>query len=248
MNDGYSALNQFNNNYEVFHGVIEEIVSRDGVPPWFQEFSKALNTFINEVGGTKKRLEDQFSQLQGDLAIQKAITDGLDNDRTRLQLKVDQLEADLEDQRQYSRRTNVLIHGCEEKPKEDTEQVVLDVLDKLQLPISRYEIGRTHRLGRKVEGRARPIIVRFVSYRQKKMTYDAKKGLKGTRILITESLTKERYALYKYCEETYGRENVWTLDGRIYCATGNQDSSGRSEKIVVTRIEDLRDVTFTGKV
>ena len=239
-----SAFQQFNKSSESFHGIIQQIVSRDGVPPWFREFSESLNTFINEVGGSINKLENNYMQLQGDLAIQKAITDGLDNDRTRLQLKIDQLEADLEEQRQYSRRTNILIHGCAEKPNEDTEQIVLDVIEKLQLPISRYEIGRTHRLGGKVEGKIRPIIVRFVSYRQKKMTYDAKKGLKGSRILITESLTKERYSLFRYCVDTCGRDNVWTLDGRIYCATGNKDCRGRSEKIVVTRKEDLSDVVI----
>ena len=70
------------------------------------------------------------------------------------------------------------------------------------------------------------------------MVFDAKKKLKGTRTVITESLTKERYALYQRCIDKYGREKTWTLDGRIYCLTGNM-INGREERIVVTRAEDL---------
>ena len=70
------------------------------------------------------------------------------------------------------------------------------------------------------------------------MVFDAKKKLKGSRTVITENLTKERYELYRKCIDTYGRDKTWTLDGRIYCLTGEY-VNGREERIVVTRAEDL---------
>ena len=63
--------------------------------------------------------------------------------------------------------------------------------------------------------------------------------MKGSIIGITESLTKERYTLYKKCIDRYEREHVWTMDGRIYIATNEVDKNGRSIKICVTREEDL---------
>ena len=70
------------------------------------------------------------------------------------------------------------------------------------------------------------------------MAFDAKKKIKGTRTVITENLMKDRYVLYKKCMEKFGREKVWTLDGRIYCLTG-KDINGREERIVISRQEDL---------
>ena len=144
------------------------------------------------------------------------------------------MEAELEDLRQYSRRTNILIHGVEEEAQESTDNKVMSIINnQLQLP------ERTHRLRRKVKEKKRPIIARFVSYRKRKTVFDAKKKFKGTRTVITENLTKDRYALYKQCIEEFSRENVWTLDGRIYCLTGKTDRNGRQERLIVTREEDL---------
>ena len=61
----------------------------------------------------------------------------------------------------------------------------------------------------------RPIIARFISYRQRKQIYDAKKKLKGQKTLVTESLTKSRYELFKQCRESFGVKNTWTVDGRV---------------------------------
>ena len=235
----------FNAKVESFITNLKEVVSLEDVPEWFRSFAVYFDSFIMDIRNTIKAVEDRINTLESQLAIQKAVTDGLDMDRQRLAVNVKMLKEDLEDQRQYSRRNNIVIHGVKETTEDDTEKEVLHILqDMMDLPISRYEVGRTHRLGRKAnnfsEGnRNRPIIVRFVSYRQKKMAFDAKKTLKGKGIVVTESLTKERYALLKKCFDAYGKQNVWTYDGRIYCSTGDSDSMGRRERIVVTKEEDL---------
>ena len=53
------------------------------------------------------------------------------------------------------------------------------------------------------------------------MVYDTKKKLRGQGIVITENLTKKRYSLLKKCFESFGKKNVWVLDGRIYCKYDN---------------------------
>ena len=70
------------------------------------------------------------------------------------------------------------------------------------------------------------------------MVFDKKKMLKGTGTVITENLTKKRYVLFQKCVEKYGRDKVWTLDGRIHCLTGLV-VHGRNEKIVITREADI---------
>ena len=185
----------------IFIGNVEQIASRKQCPAWFAEFSKQLETILGVVVTT-------VTDLESKLAIQKAVTDGLSNDRVILNEKISLLEEELEDQRQYTRRTNLLFHGIEEEKGEDTDMKVMNIINnKLTLPtVSIQDISRTHRLGRPKAGVKRPIIVRFVSYRERKMVFDKKSKLKGSRTVITENLNRERYALYKMCVDKYGRD------------------------------------------
>ena len=41
-----------------------------------------------------------------------------------------------------------------------------------------------------------------------------------TRYSNNENLTSKRYSLLRKCIEQHGRENCWTLDGRIYFKVG----------------------------
>jgi hypothetical protein len=52
-----------------------------------------------------------------------------------------------------------------------------------------------------VQGGARSIIVKFVSYQTRNDIWKAKRNLKGTKILVTESLTPARQALLKEVKE-----------------------------------------------
>ena len=106
--------------------------------------------------------------------------------------------------------------------------MVLGVLDtKLDAGITENHIARTHRLGRKRgEGKPRPIIVKFISYREREKAFDSKRKLKSQKI-ISENLTEKRYSLLQKCIEEFG-----SIDGRITCITG-------VGKKVFERIEDL---------
>ena len=230
----------FKGMLDAFLQEMKQVVSRKNVPAWFNDFSKVLNTFANELSGTVIEMEKKYTHLESALAIQKAVTDGLDTDRKKLNDQIHVLEADLEDQLQYSRQTNILIHGCDEENRENTDEKVCNIIqNNLNLTsVTLNEVARTHRLGPKQDGKKRPIIVKFTSHRYKKMVFDKKKMLKGSGTVITENLTKKRYALFNKCVEKYGRDKVWTLDGRIHCLTGIV-VNGRSEKIVVTREDNI---------
>ena len=134
-----------------------------------------------------------------------------------------------------------MVHGLDEEKDESTDNKVLNIFkETLGLNSLKLEdIGRSHRLGKKENGKKRPIIVRFATYRQKAMVYSNKRKLKGTRTVISENLTPSRYALYKKCLDRFGSRNVWTYDGRIYYLTGNKLRNGDAEKKVITTEEDL---------
>ena len=150
------------------------------------------------------------------------------------------MEVALEDQRQYIRRNMILVHGVQETVgREDTDHTVMNIFNNdMEVQIQKSDINRSHRLGRRYDNgdqvKSRPIIVSFTSYRNRKLIFDNKKNLKGKKTVITESLSKERYALLKKCKETYGPRNCWTYDGRIYCVPVEGGN-----KFCVTNEDDL---------
>ena len=235
-------FNRFKESLKVFLASTRQIAQKNKVPAWFNEFSNHLETFSDELSATVMNFEKIDCSLESQLSVQKAVTDGLVNERKKLEEKISVLKAEVEDLRQYSRRTNLLIHGVEETAQENTDNIIIDVINnKLGLKdITLKDVGRTHRLGRKIDGKKRPIIARFTSYRNRKMVFDAKRKLKNTGTVVTEHLTNERYALYNQCVDRFSRENVWSLDGRIYCLTGVTLPNGQKERLVVTREEDLK--------
>ena len=129
-----------------------------------------------------------FSELEGIIAVQKTVTDTLADDRNKLQVYLSEVEATLEDQLQYSRRNQLIIHGVAETTgREDTDDTVIKIFKEMDVEVTKKEINRSHRLGRSKQTdvggneKKRPIIVSFISYQHKKLIYDNKKKLKGKK-------------------------------------------------------------------
>ena len=214
-------MDSFQEKMSKFSKTINDLSNNNSIPKWFKPFVESFKGFSNDVACYFHETEEKLKLLESQLAIQKSVTDNLVEDRSRLNKTIEDLEDELDDQQQYSRRNCLLIHGVEEKQNENVEAAVMDIVDnKLKATVLKNDISRMHRLGRRKQGRPRPIIVRFISYRQRKNIFDVKKRLKGQGILITENLTSKRYSLLRKCIEQHGRENCWTLDGRIYFKVG----------------------------
>ena len=98
------------------------------------------------------------------------------------------------------------------------------------------EIAFSHRLGpppKKSERvtrsttektKHRPIIVRFKDERRKIDIYKKKSKLKGSKMMLTENLTKLRYLRYLDAIQVYGKFNTWSMNGRIFIKEGDEIS------------------------
>ena len=226
VQDPTPVLTNFQSQVKTFLQNVDNVMKN--APKWFENFKKHLVTFTKDV-------ETTVGELESALNIQKAVTNALSTNKEKLEERITHLERDLEEAQQYSRRTNILIHGVKEEKDEDTDRISHDLFtEQMGVPIVDRDIARSHRLGRKVAGVNRPIIVRLLSYRQKKAVYDQKKQLKGSGFVVTENLTKKRYALYKQCKEKFGVKSVTTLDGRIYHYTGKQLLNGKQERKLIS--------------
>ena len=169
------------------------------------------------------------------------------NDRkliTKLQHEICELKDNtaiqMDNQEQYSRRKCLLLHGVTETSDEDTTATCIELLNgKLKSTLTKTHIDRSHRLGKPKTGedaKPRPIIIKFVSYYTRSSIFGSKRKLKGSSLLITESLTTRRMDLLRKAQSQVRVGNfkrVWTQDGRIF-ALNNDDN-----KVIIAKAADL---------
>ena len=128
-----------------------------------------------------------------------------------------QMETKLDDLEQYSKRLNLLVYGIPEfvassdstaPAHEDCEQIIIKLARKSGMNwVSPSTFHRVHRLGKfgsNSEGKPRPIIANFVSYKakvnfiKKFIVHHKAKGFKDVKnIFLREHLTSTRLGLFK---------------------------------------------------
>ena len=198
---------------------------KNKVPEWYKPLYSIINDAFNEISTMAEIIESKLS-------IQENTINVLEKDRNLLKEK-------LEDQQQYTRRNMLLIHGIPEEKNESTDEKAIKVFSDIGVALNNHDINRSHRIGSVKSNsstnkkKIRPIIVSFISYKDRKRVYDAKRKLKNTKTVITESLTSTRYDLFKKCQEAYGKKNCWTYDGFIWVKGDDE------EKHIIQRDDDI---------
>ena len=93
--------------------------------------------------------------------------------------RLEEVDAVLDKQEQYSRRNCVLIHGVDEVEGEDTYESSIKVIEKLMdQKIKPEDMDRSHRLGnqkKSIKAKPRLIIVKHVRYNTRNIKYRIKK-------------------------------------------------------------------------
>ena len=134
----------------------------------------------------------------------------------KLEQRVDQLEEAADNTEQYSRHPNQRVHGIAEQADENTDQLIIKLVNdqmQFQPPIQLNQIERSHRLGPKTSAdgrkRERAIIVRFRSERVRDEVYRSRFKLKtiqpDKRVFLYCSLSTEGFlqtSLSLYCNFT----------------------------------------------
>ena len=183
-----------------------------------QKVYSAVNMDLMSISGKVNKLQEQHSKLE--------------KLHTSLDDKIDDLE-------QYSRRNCLLLHGVKEKTDENTNEQLIETINKsinLDTPITSNDIDRSHRLGRPKTNtdRPRPIIIKFCSYQKRNSVFKNKRQLKNTGKLITENLTVKRQALLAQASSLDTVEATWSIDGRIICLIKD------NKRVTITKVEDLK--------
>ncbi|KAM3956485.1 uncharacterized protein ACR2FA_009538 [Aphomia sociella] len=128
-----------------------------------------------------------------------------------------QLIAQKQDQLEMrSRRKILLLHGVKEGDVSNSTTDAIKVFtETLKIPISATNISRSHRMGHREGGKARPILVKFCSIVDRDKVWFNKTGLKNSGITLSEFLTKERHDAFMAARKHFGVSKCWTRDGSI---------------------------------
>ena len=102
------------------------------------------------------------------------------------------MEAQVEQQAQYSRRNCLLFHGIKEEKGEDTDSIIINtVKEEIDIEILLNDLDWSHRIGNpKTKKKERSIIDKFVRYILRHNIFKNMKLLKRKGVSITESLQK----------------------------------------------------------
>nr|CAI5826299.1 unnamed protein product [Callosobruchus analis] len=128
-------------------------------------------------------------------------------------MKIDSVYFKIDSLEQNSKRSNLRFFGLRETTDEICKTVVLDILtNKMKLNSIRVDdIEAAYRVGTGKRNTPRAVL---------------KKVLKGSKITIREDLTKARMDLVKEKMAIYGKQNVWTLGGKVKWIDGSVVKTG----------------------
>ena len=188
-------------------------------------FTKADRQKLSKIYDTVENLTRQVSNLQRSLKRSNKKIKELKSENEQLKQAVNMNIQEIDNLEQYSRRENIRIHGVPEPQgkKDDGEEVVVELAEKLGVNIESYDIQRAHRLGRKRSPLAKPcpIIARFVKYKHRNDILFSKSKLKNcnngkfNNAFITEDLTPLRSKLLNYVKnDCDGKFQRWSPRGR----------------------------------
>ena len=215
-------------------------VDDNNIPSWALILMQCMKGLLN-ILNKHNELSQKVEKLDSTIAVCQNNTSLLQEENKRLNKTVSLLEAKVDDNEQRSRNECLLIHGVEESENENTDNIALDVFNSyLGLDTKLEHIQRSHRLGPKRTGRntrttktsPRPIIIRFMGYRERSSVFRVKKKLKGKSISISENLTQTRYQLLNAAKDKLGRLNVWSSDGRIISKVDGQFTTISSMEVL----------------
>jgi hypothetical protein len=135
---------------------------------------------------------------------------------------------------------------------DDVEAKALKVFKDAGTTIDKNDIAVAHRAGTERRG-SRPILVKFVSRRQRNEVMKAKRNLKGKEeykhVFVNDDITNLRARLLAYVKKVEGVERAWTVDGRIHCINKpcppGLAPADRPKPVVIESPDDLHKLGVT---
>ena len=106
------------------------------------------------------------------MAERNAVIESLRETVAEQQKTINELE-------QYSRKNCINIAGVKENDRESVRVLAKDIGRVVGVKVTDDDIDTAHRIGRQVEGKVRPIIVKFTTFDKRQELYQARRKLRA---------------------------------------------------------------------
>ena len=186
---------------------------------------KSLSTKYEKMEETLGALQKENKALKQEHASLKAQALSSANDLKSVQKSLNDLQ-------QYTRSDCLEVRGIplpEESQEEDTNEIVLQLSQKMDIPLERNDKSVSHRIQSTRTSVDPAIIVKFVRREMRGSLYRARKRMKSIttadfcfsvdKIFINESLTPRNKELFQVCLR-FKKDNsykfLWTNAGKIF--------------------------------
>ena len=116
------------------------------------------------------------------MAERNAVIESLRETVAEQQKTINELE-------QYSRKNCINIAGVKEKDRESVRVLAKDIGRAVGVNVTDGDIDTAHRIGRQVEGKVRPIIVKFTTFDKRQELYQARRKLRAASAPAGSSLS-----------------------------------------------------------
>ena len=166
----------------------------------------------------------------------------MEADTKALRAQVQTLNFDIDRLQQYSRRENFRVFGIAETADEKTNDIIVKVAGDMGVDITERDISVSHRIGKKMGTKPRPIIAKFVRLDTKTAMMRNKRNLKGLdgykSVFVNDDLTTMRSKLVYELKRDESVTRVWTMNGKIMCI---QEENGKEMKKVIDSQSNYQD-------
>ena len=147
----------------------------------------------DRVESLEKNVQSMKSQVNYELQINNEEVVKLQKQNKRQQDEIDQLRDQILIDQSRSMRSNLIFNGIAERQNEDTESLIRGFIhDKMGVNNRGIPIERAHRMGGWKQGKHRPIVVKFLNFKDKEAIRQAAPSkLKNTNFGVNEQFPRE---------------------------------------------------------
>ena len=195
-------------------------------------FASSTKRFERMINSAVERFIAKLNELEGNISasldFERERIDKLQEKQAKMEKKMEEMEKEMNELKaqaaknaiatnkseRFSRRNNIRLVGVKEVPQGQREECVDIVEEILREKFDMHcKVERAHRDGRRVEGRPRHILFKFLSYRQKvDVMKRAREALKNDSYFFVDDLTGEA----EICQTSSGALQRWH-EAQILC-------------------------------
>ena len=212
----------------------------------FEESTEDLPSRVNLLASGFEEMNNNFTEILLQNKNLKKDIKNLTVENKYIQNSLYLLELRLNEISQYSRRENVEFHNIPDSiPQINLEKYIIDILHSVNVFIESYDIAAVHRIGKKIDGKCRKVIVRFINRKNASHCIKNSKQLKKSqntkykKFFITENLCPEYRKMFNklYRLKKLGKiNNVWTSYGTIYLKITDDENE---HAVIIQHFEDI---------